>query len=106
GSPTAPAVTRVTCSKSKLSEAMPFYSRSGLPMRLFGGSGRRLPNLVTVLVENRRDGTLAAEFIGEGSLPADSGGYSDMDALVSEVDREALALYCSPPSEPTVAIGF
>lgn len=75
-------------------------------MRLFGGSGRRLPDLVTVLVEQRRDGTFAAEFIGEGSLPADSGGYADMDALVSEVDRDALALYCSSPSEPTAAIGF
>ena len=61
-----------------------------MPLRLFGRSRVRLPDLVTVLVAHQPDGTLAAEFIGEGSLPPDSHGYADMGTLVSAVERAGL----------------
>jgi hypothetical protein len=65
-----------------------------------------MPDLVTVVVEHQPDGTLGAEFVGEGSLPPDSGGYADMDALISAVERTALDLYRSSPSETPVPMGF
>ena len=75
-------------------------------MKLFGRSRSRVPDLVTVIVERHSDGTLDAEFIGEGSLPPDSGGYEDMDALVGAVDRTVLDFYRSSPSETAAPIGF
>jgi hypothetical protein len=65
-----------------------------------------MPDLVTVLVAHRADGSLDAEFIGDGSLPPESGGYSDMDALVSAVEAIALELYRSSPTESSVPMGF
>ena len=62
-------------------------------MRLFGRSRLRMPDLVTVIVEHHADGRLDAGFIGEGRLPPDSGGYEDMDALVSAVDRSVIEFY-------------
>jgi hypothetical protein len=75
-------------------------------MRLFGRSRVRLPDLVTVIVEHQPDGTLDATFVGEGTLPPDSGGYPDMDGLVSAVERVVLDLYRSSPSEAAVPMGF
>ena len=75
-------------------------------MRLFGRSRLRMPDLVTVIVQHHPDGSLAAGFIGEGRLPPDSGGYEDMDALVSAVDRSVIEFYRSSPSDTTVPIGF
>lgn len=77
-----------------------------MPLRLFGRSRVRLPDLVTVLVAHQPDGTLEAEFIGEGSLPPDSRGYADMDTLVSAVERTVLDLYRSSPTETPVPMGF
>ena len=65
-----------------------------------------MPDLVTVMVEHQPDGTLNAEFMGEGSLPPDSGGYPDMDALVNAVERTVLDLYRSSPSQTPVPMGF
>jgi hypothetical protein len=58
------------------------------------------------LVAHQPDGTLEAEFIGEGSLPPDSRGHADMDTLVSVVERAALDLYRSSPTETPEPIGF
>jgi hypothetical protein len=58
------------------------------------------------LVAHQPDGSLEAEFIGEGSLPPDSRGYADMDTLVSAVERAVLDLYRSSPAETPVPIGF
>lgn len=77
-----------------------------MPLRLFGRSRVRPPDLVTVLVAHQPDGTLEAEFIGEGSLPPDSRGYADMDTLVSAVERAVLDLYRSSPTETPVPMGF
>jgi hypothetical protein len=77
-----------------------------VPLRLFGRSRVRLPDLVTVLVAHQPDGTLEAEFIGEGSLPPESRGYADMDTLVSAVERAVLDLYRSSPTETPVPMGF
>lgn len=72
----------------------------------FGRSRVRMPDLVTVMVEHQPDGTLSAQLIGEGTLPSDSGGYEDMDALVSAVDRTVIEFYRSSPSEDPAPIGF
>ena len=77
-----------------------------MPLRFFGRSRVHLPDLVTVLVAHQPDGTLGAEFIGEGSLPPDSRGYADMDTLVSAVERAVLDLYRSSPTETPVPMGF
>jgi hypothetical protein len=65
-----------------------------------------MPDLVTVIVEHQPDGSLDAKFIGEGTLPPDSGGYADMDALVSAVEHTVLGLYRSSPSDTAAPIGY
>lgn len=65
-----------------------------------------MPDLVTVVVEHQPDGSLDVSFVGEGSLPPGSGGYADMDTVVSAVERTALDLYRSSPSETPVPMGF
>lgn len=52
-----------------------------------------LPDLVTAVVEAERGGTWKVMFVGSGSLPADSKGHADMDALVATVDREIAFMY-------------
>jgi hypothetical protein len=75
-------------------------------MKLFGRSRVRIPDLVTVLVGHQPDGSLDAQFIGEGTLPPDSGGYADMDAVVTAVERIVLELYRSSPTDTAAPMGF
>ncbi len=60
---------------------------------LFKKTHVAVPALVTAIVERQRDGTWKVSFSGSGSLPADSKGHADMDALVTAVDRQIVALY-------------
>ena len=60
---------------------------------LFGKSGLTVPDLLTAIVEPERGGTWKVIFVGTGSLPADSKGHADMDALVAAVDREIAFMY-------------
>jgi hypothetical protein len=58
------------------------------------------------MAEHDHDGTLSAELIGEGSLPPGSGGYADMDALVTAVDRIVIDMYRPTLSETSKPMGF
>jgi hypothetical protein len=62
-------------------------------MPLFQKPGFTMPDLVTAIVEPERGGTWKLTFVGIGSLPADSKGHADMDALVAGVDREIAFMY-------------
>lgn len=62
------------------------------------------PDLVTVLVEPQRDGSLSASFIADGPVPKDSRGHLDMDALVEAVDLALLAHYGDALRDRVVAI--
>lgn len=73
-------------------------------MKLFKSSGLRVPDLVTVIVEAQRDGRLKPFFVGDGTMPRDSRAYDDMDALVSAVDGDVIALYRPQLNER--AMGF
>lgn len=55
--------------------------------------GFTLPDLVTAIVEQERNGTWKVMFVGSGSLPTDSKGHADMDALVATIDREITFMY-------------
>ena len=54
--------------------------------RLFGRATHGVPDLITVIAEPDKDGSLKAWYVGEGSYPAESTGYVSMDALVAAVD--------------------
>lgn len=73
-------------------------------MKLFKSFGQRIPDLVTVVVDAQRDSRLKAIFVGDGTMPRDSSAYHDMDALVSAVDRNVIALY--QPLLQDRAMGF
>lgn len=73
-------------------------------MKLFKSFGTRVPDLVTVVVDAQRDGRLKTIFVGDGTMPRDSSAYDDMDALVSAVDCNVIALY--QPLLQNRAMGF
>src|SRR2546430_908252 len=54
----------------------------------------------------RQMGAIGSSSAISGRLPPDSGGYEDMDALVSAVDRSVIEVYRSSPSDTAVPIGF
>ena len=60
--------------------------------RFFQRAAFRLPDLLTIMVDTDND-SLKVTYIAEGSVPAESGGYADMDELVAAVDRAVIDLY-------------
>ena len=65
-----------------------------------------VPALVTAIVERQRDGTWKVTFAGSGSLPTDSKGHADIDALVTAVDKQIVALYLPHLGQDGMGIQF
>ena len=60
---------------------------------LFKKTRVTVPDLVTVIVEPGRQQRWKVMFTGSGSLPAASTDHVDIDALVTAVDKQIVALY-------------